>query len=175
MTVIPWTNQAMTVYHGTTLTYAQEIEAGNISVARGKLHRDFGRGFYTTTVYRRARRWANIKAKETPDDPNPRVVEIILRREDLAALGYLAFVNGSRSASDLWSFIHYCRKGATDHGRIALSASGERMSYYDVVFGPIAADWERKIAMQDADQISFHTEKAEQVLNSASTRRIILT
>ncbi len=44
----------------------------------------------------------------------------------------LAFIRGDFHADDFWSLIHYCRNGATDHGRAAPLA---------VVYGPVAAFW----------------------------------
>jgi hypothetical protein len=84
----------------------------------------------------------------------------------LAGLDTLAFVRGDFYADDYWSLIHYCRKGALDHSR---SSPG----YYDIVYGPVAAFWNQRMIVADADQISFHTLSAENVLNSSFWKRII--
>jgi hypothetical protein len=74
------------------------------------------------------------------------------------------FVRGDFSAQDYWSFVHYRRRGATDHRR---GVPGK--IYYDVVYGPVAAFWNQRMIIADADQISFHTGDAETLLNSGST------
>lgn len=48
-----------------------------------------------------------------------------------------------------------------------------RFSYYDLVYGPVAAFWNQRMTIADADQISFHTTKAEAVLNKSLRRQII--
>ena len=47
-----------------------------------------------------------------------------------------------------------------------------KATWYDMVCGPVAAFWQQRSAMLDADQYSFHTVAAEKVLNSvlAATR-----
>jgi hypothetical protein len=52
-----WTNQLLTLYHGTLNTHVPSILAG-VNVNRGRAHTDFGKGFYTTTVETQARAWA---------------------------------------------------------------------------------------------------------------------
>jgi len=36
----------------------------------------------------------------------------------------------------------------------------EFWNWYDTASGPVAAFWEQRVAMQGADQFSFHTQKA---------------
>jgi hypothetical protein len=95
------------------------------------------------------------------------VIEITINRLSLAYLEAIAFVRGDFDADDYWSLIHHCRKGALDHARVPPA------QYYDVVYGPVAAFWNQRMVVADADQISFHTASAENVLNSSSRRRII--
>jgi hypothetical protein len=135
---------------------------------------DFGPGFYTTTIKRQAHRWAIRVAEEQREASllhEAAVVEILLSRDEVAGLQFLAFVDKDARAEQFWSFVHYCRKGAMDHGRELPGAA--RRGYYDVVFGPVAASWRRSIAMARADQVSFHTEEALRLLNTKARRRII--
>lgn len=75
---------------------------------------------------------------------------------------------GHFDASDFWSFVRHCRGGAPDHGR----PDG---TYHDVVMGPLVGScrWKQMMAMHDADQISFHTPRAEALLNRCLRRQVI--
>jgi len=112
-----WNNQDIVLYHGTVDSVALAIETGVILVSRGRTHTDFGPGFYTTTLLRQAHTWA-AQIASSKAGTKPAVIEITLGREDLAQLETLAFVRGDFHADDFWSLVHYCRKGATDHGRM---------------------------------------------------------
>jgi hypothetical protein len=163
----PWTDQDIILYHGTVDTAAAAIVAGPIQTCFGRTHTDFGPGFYTTTLRRQAHTWAAQIAATKPG-VLPAVVQLQLARNDLATLQGLTFVRGDFDADDFWSLVHYCRNGATDHGRPPPLAS-----YYDVVYGPVAAFWNQRMSIADADQLSFHTPAAEAVLNKTSRKRII--
>jgi hypothetical protein len=161
-----WTNQDVVVFHGTVDSFATSIVSG-VTVGHGKPNTDFGRGFYTTTVVRQAQMWA-AQLSATRPGTSPAVIEITIKRLSLASLETLAFVRGDFAADDYWSLVHHCRKGALDHGRLPPAPS-----YYDVVYGPVAAFWNQRMVVADADQISFHTMAAEMVLNTSSRTRII--
>ena len=135
-------------------------------MSRGRTRTDFGPGFYTTTLLRQAHTWAaEIAASKV--GTKPAVIEITVRREDLAQLETLAFARGDFHADDYWSLVHHCRKGAMDHGRVLPK------TYYDLVYGPVAAFWNQRMTIADADQVSFHTTNAEAILNKSVRRRII--
>jgi hypothetical protein len=162
-----WTNQDIVLYHGTVDTFAGVIVRGPIRTSLGRTHTDFGPGFYTTTLLRQAHTWAAQIAASRPGTL-PAVVELQISRSDLAGLQTLAFVRGDFHAEDFWSLIHYCRNGAADHGRPA-----HLPAYYDLVYGPVAAFWNQRMTIADADQVSFHTAPAEAVLNKSPRKRII--
>jgi hypothetical protein len=164
-----WTNQDIVLYHGTTVEAARAIEAGHIDLRYGKRGADFGPGFYTTTMRGQASRWARRIADEWSSDPA--LVELVLSREDLTKLESLAFVDGQFGAEQFWSFVYYCRNGATDHGRPG--RGGIASASYDVVFGPVSRVWWLRRAFHGADQVSFHTANAVRVLNAAAQRRMI--
>ena len=166
----PWTNQDLVLYHGTIDTFAAAIVAGPILTSRGRTHTDFGPGFYTTTIRRQAHMWAAQIAATRPGT-TAAVVQLVVSREDLAGLDALAFVRGDFHADDFWSLVHYCRQGAIDHGRLPVAPHSA--SKYDVVYGPVAAFWNQRMAIADADQVSFHTPRAEVVLNRCARTRII--
>lgn len=163
----PWTNQPIVLYHGTLDTRARVILESGVNVASGMPGKDFGRGFYTTTVRQQADDWA-WRLSHRSGGNKPAVLEISIDRGALAELDILAFVRGERDAEDFWSLVAYCRSGAHDHNRPVATAC------YDVVIGPVTAFWEQRVSMLGADQISFHTHRAEELLNSdrANWRRV---
>ena len=114
-----WTNQDIVLYHGTTVEAAREIAASGIDLRYGTRQRDFGPGFYTTTMEGQTRRFAK-KVVQLPSrrlSGEAAVVELTIDREDLASLYFLGFVEGGFDAEQFWSFVHSCRNGAVDHGR----------------------------------------------------------
>ena len=161
-----WSNQDIIVYHGTVDTFAPMIVSGPVLVSKGKPNTDFGPGFYTTTLKRQAQMWA-AQISATQPGTNPAVIEITINRHSLASLDTIAFVRGDFDADDYWSLIHHCRKGALDHGRVP------PLACYDVVYGPVAAFWNQRMSIADADQISLHTTAAEAVLNVSVRKRML--
>jgi len=177
-TPVNWSNQPLVVYHGTIDVYAQNI-LQHVRVAAGSQMADFGQGFYTTTVLQQAITWAEQKRlRSTRGHPQaaPAVLEFKVDRNRLASLSSLCFVRGHFNAEEYWSFIWHCRKpgGAGHH----FYKPDKKTAYglYDVVSGPINAMWTQRIATYDGDQISFHTQAAENLLNNrhqTSIKRVI--
>ena len=154
-----WTNQNITLYHGTIQKNVTSILNGVTLTGIGQRYNDFGPGFYTTTMQRQAEAWASQRASQTGGQAA--VVAFTLRRDNLAPLETLWFVRGAYDADDFWSLVFHCRSGGQDHGR----TGGSR--WYDVVVGSVAAFWQQRVALYDYDQMRFHTRKAFDVLNSA--------
>lgn len=163
----PWTNQDILLYHGTVDTFVPPLTSRLVRSSAGKPGTDFGPGFYTTTVKAQAHMWA-VQLSASRAGTSPAVVEFSVSRDALARVETLAFVRGDFNADDFWSLVHYCRNGATDHGR-----PHPQRPYYDVVYGPVAAFWNQRMIIAGADQISFHTPVADAVLNLHIGRRII--
>jgi hypothetical protein len=161
-----WSNQDIVLYHGTVDAFVLPLTSGGVLSSTGKPGTDFGPGFYTTTVLTQAQMWA-FQLSASRSGTTPAVVEFTVGREALANLETLAFVRGDFQADNFWSLVHYCRKGATDHSRTP------PRSYYDVVYGPVAAFWNQRMLISGADQISFHTPAADAVLNLRPGRRIM--
>lgn len=162
-----WTNGPLVLYHGTTDDAAAAIKKPSrarphsIDFNRCKLFRDFGKGFYLTTVLRQAESWANEKFRQRPKSKRV-VCSTVLRfevdRNQLAPLLSLCFVTDS-SNPDYWDFVKHCRKrGATQATHLL-----EGDKNYDVVFGPVSLGRQR-LVIKDADQVSFHTEAALNIL-----------
>jgi hypothetical protein len=159
-----WTNQHLTLYHGTLDVHVQSILAG-INVNQGRAHTDFGKGFYTTTVERQARAWA-WQLSQRSSGTLPAVVRFDVDRDSLAAFECVWFVRGNFDADDFWSLIFHCRTGRSNHGRAT------NQGWYDVAIGPVAASWRQRLTIYDADQISFHTVRAANLLHSSNPRSI---
>lgn len=158
-----WTNQNLALYHGTVDAAVAAVLTG-INLNKGRRFTDFGQGFYTTTVERQAITWAWVVSQQHPGTL-PAVIRFDVDRDKLASLEYLWFVRGNYDADDFWSFIFYCRQGKSAHGRIT--------GWYDIVIGPVAASWRQRLAIFDADQVSFHTDKAASLLKNSNPRRIL--
>jgi len=160
-----WTNQPICLYHGTIRRFAESIVRDGVDVARGGLRRDFGQGFYVTTLLSQAREWA-IEIGRDRDEPHA-VVQLTLDRIALGSLRTLAFVRGELDAVDYWSFVAYCRQGKR---RAPVSDKD-----YDVVYGPVARFWggpRTSVVHRNYDQISFHGEAAQRVLRDSDQCKV---
>jgi hypothetical protein len=161
-----WSNQDITLYHGTLLEHTGSI-LQKINLNKCKDITDFGKGFYTTTVLSHAVFWANATVTALTSG-QPAVVRFTVSRNALAELESLWFVIWNY-ADDFWSFIEHCRGGLSfDHGR-AVHNNG----WYDIVVGPVTDVRLPRMVLRDHDQISFHTERAIKVLNDQSHKSII--
>jgi uncharacterized protein DUF3990 len=165
-----WTNQWIRLCHGTSTPAATAITTSGVLVSTGRPGTDFGPGFYTTTLERQARFWAwQLWARRVTGGPAgaaslaPAVVYADIDRDALAGLDCLAFVRGDFDADDFWSLVVHCRTGGMDHAR---GSAGK--TKYDVVVGPVAAMWQQRTIIAGADQMSFHTPRAQAVLNRIS-------
>ncbi len=183
-----WPNTAadkISLYHGCTNDDRKAIESGrndpvrgllHIDVRMGRINTDFGRGFYTTTVERQARFWAWERyyhpkfARRTGNSPV--VLRFEVTRHELAKLLSLCFVlAGYNSENGYWSLVQYCRQSdprsnppiVQDHKGPFNDGAND---WYDICYGPVSAFWKQQVAMVDADQISFHTDRAATILSA---------
>jgi hypothetical protein len=154
---ITWTNQPVVLYHGTSSTSAESIKNG-ISLTYSHRLTDFGRGFYTTTLWTQAVTWAYDRVAVSGG--TPAVVGFEVSRDQLAELDTLSFVRGDFNAEDFWSLVFHCRTGKAGHRR-------PQKTWYDVVYGPVAAFWKQRLAIYGVDQTSFHTKKAVKILDGS--------
>jgi hypothetical protein len=164
-TIMPW--PPLTLFHGTVDAHVPVIQSG-IDLTKCFAETDFGPGFYTSTLEVQARFWANERAramnfnKQSPP-VNAAVMVYQIDRDEIARLSSLCFVRGHRDANDFWQFVEFCRNGSPNHG--CTFPSG----FYDVVYGPVAGHWRQRNAMDDSDQISFHTIDAIKILKYIRT------
>lgn len=109
----------MILYHGST----ECVAAPEIRV--GKVYLDFGVGFYTTTSYEQAERWAKIKMRRTNES---RGYVSVYEFDDESAEKELD-IQIFQAADEQWlTFVVNSRKGI---------ASKEKM---DIHIGPVADD-----------------------------------
>jgi Protein of unknown function (DUF3990) len=179
----PWQpdrSEYVILWHGCTAFDKSAIEKNGIDVTHCAPDTDFGRGFYTSTLERQARQWAWGRFYKwqwhnpTATGNQPVVLRFRVRRytlqplkgpldEGLDELASLAFVLADYHYEDYWSLVQHCRQSTAtvlnDHRRLP-------GGWYDLVSGPVAAFWEQRVAMNDADQFSFHTQKAVGLLNA---------
>ena len=109
----------MRLYHGSTVTVKHP------SLRLGRANTDFGKGFYTTTDYEQAARWARIRRRrEQSEEAIVTVYEVddhLLQRIDLRIMEY-------HGATEGWlNFVVNNRRSAPLHD-------------YDIVLGPVAND-----------------------------------
>jgi Protein of unknown function (DUF3990) len=186
----PARSEFITLWHGTISSARKGIEAG-IDLTACAVDRDFGRGFYTTTLERQARFWAREQffswqeKNPTATGERPVVLRFQVRRysaktvankrdRGLDGLNFLDFIRGEFGNEDYWSLIQHCRssipKGWT--GAAEETVHDHRRTpggWYDEVAGPVAAFWEQRVVMADADQYSFHTPAAVEILDDLIT------
>src|SRR5437867_2354534 len=167
MAVIPpWTNPVVELFHGTLDIHVPAILAG-VHVAAGPAHRDFGRGFYTTTLFTQARALALRRARGVTGAAA--VIRFRLDRNALADLESLWFVRGDPGATDYWELVRHCRVSGGNHNR----GLGHG-NWYDVVVGPVAASWGRQPSViAGYDQVSFHSARAAQLLDAGNPVRVL--
>jgi len=104
----------------------------------------------------------------------PVVIRFKIARAELAQLTSLSFTLAEYEADDYWSLVQHCRKSrravgkkaevVLDHGGPMLEDGRE---WFDVISGPVVADWRQRAAFAGMDQISFHTSNAIGLLNGA--------
>ncbi len=160
----------MTLWHGCTARDAVQIQK-KIDLNKSRCDADFGRGFYLTSLERQARQWAWYRfyslSPRQRSGTTAQVLKFRVPRAKLARLEFLAFVLPSYDNLDLWSLVQHCRQSPPapgHHHHNHPDASARPDGWYDMVIGPVAAFWQQRVAMVDADQISFHTKKAVDIL-----------
>ena len=147
----------MKLYHGSTVAVRKP------SVNRGRPTVDFGQGFYTTTSYEQAKKWAELKRKRT-SAPYAVVTEYEVADDILQGRYTTLFFSGP--TQEWLDFVVSNRKG---NGTAA----------YDLTMGPVANDqlyatirlYEQGVVTASAaiemlrthllfDQLAFHNQHA---------------
>ncbi|MDR1585460.1 MAG: DUF3990 domain-containing protein [Prevotellaceae bacterium] len=161
----------MKFYHG---TLTPSVEHPDLSKCR--LSTDFGKGFYTTTSFEQAKKWALLKQKRS-HATNAYVSEYEIDDHILQSNKYIIRV--FTGATDDWlQFVINNRKGRPSE-------------FYDLVMGPVANDslyatlllYEQGVLSAAAaieqlkkhklfDQLSFHSDKAIQTLRFIKSKEV---
>lgn len=97
------------------------------------------------------------------------MLRITLDRRALARLEAIVFVRGSAAAEDFWGFVGHCRSG---------NAHRPDGTYYDVAYGPVVKGyWKaaKRQVWEDYDQVSFHTQTAQDMLNNKEACTVEVT
>ena len=147
----------MKLYHASTVAVRKP------SVNRGRPTVDFGQGFYTTTSYEQAKKWAELKRKRT-SAPHAVVTEYEVADDILQGRYTTLFFSGP--TQEWLDFVVSNRKG---NGTAA----------YDLTMGPVANDqlyatirlYEQGVVTASAaiemlrthllfDQLAFHNQHA---------------
>lgn len=147
----------MKLYHGSTVAVRKP------SVNRGRPTVDFGQGFYTTTSYEQAKKWAELKRKRT-SAPHAVVTEYEVADDILQGRYTTLFFSGP--TQEWLDFVVSNRKG---------NGTGA----YDLTMGPVANDqlyatirlYEQGVVTASAaiemlrthllfDQLAFHNQTA---------------
>ena len=167
--------ECIVLWHGCTSWDLEGIMADAavlIDPRVGRTDLDFGRGCYTTSSQRQARHWSWKRYYDTPlGSPGHSgiplqavVLKFRVPLARLAPLDSLHFVLGDYDDERFWSLVQYCRQSppgvARNHHHPTRSDG-----WYDVVTGPVADFWKQRSTMRQADQVSFHTQTAVDVLN----------
>lgn len=151
----------MKLYHGSTVT----VKRPNIQ--KGRKATDFGKGFYTTTNFEQAKKWALLKRNR--EQGNKAVVSVYEIPDDILDGDFT--VRHFAGATKEWlDFVVNNRRGKSTEE-------------YELVMGPVANDqlyatirlYEQGVITADAaiemlkthklfNQLSFHTERAVSLL-----------
>ena len=160
----------MKLYHGSSVVVRKPL------IERGRKTTDFGKGFYTTTDFEQAARWARIKRERL--GYGKAVVSVydfderFLEADEFQVLRY-------QGATEKWlDFVVQNRKGVLEH-------------HYDLVMGPVANDrlyatiimYEKGDLSVEAaivqlkthvlfDQLSFHSREALKCLRFVSSEEV---
>lgn len=147
----------MKLYHGSLVTVKKP------SVLKGRNTVDFGKGFYTTTSFEQAQKWADLKRKRS--GVSRAVVSVYEAPDDLLN-GRYATLNFTGPTKEWLDFVVKNRKGQGD-------------GHYDLTMGPVANDqlyatirlYEQGVVTAAAaidmlkthvlfDQLAFHNQAA---------------
>lgn len=177
-----WTkpvSQYIILWHGCTTDDKAAIEQNKVQVSICRPNTDFGRGFYTTTIKRQAQHWAWNRFYDPKFTRRTGIQPVVLRfrvdRHKLAKLTCISFGLGDYYNDDLWSLIQHCRQSTPPNDplpHVVNDHAGpvvDNGDWYDIACGPVAAFWDHRVAMQDADQVSFHTQRAADLLDDLIT------
>lgn len=159
----------MRLYHGSTVV----VKRPNIQ--KGRKATDFGRGFYTTTNFEQAKKWALLKKNREQSD---RAIVSVYEVPDNILEGEFVVRHFAGATKEWLEFVVNNRKGKSTED-------------YELVMGPVANDqlyatirlYEQGVITADAaiemlkthklfNQFSFHTERVAVLLKFVEAVKI---
>lgn len=159
----------MKLYHGSTVTVRRP------NIQKGRKATDFGRGFYTTTSFEQAKKWALLKKNR--EQSNMAVVSVYEVPDNILE-GKFVVRHFSGATKEWLKFVVDNRKGKST-------------KRYELVMGPVANDqlyatirlYEQEVITANAaiemlkthklfDQLSFHTERVVSLLRFVEAIKI---
>ena len=146
-----WDSRDVLLWHGTTLDRALSIVLHGPDLSRSRKSMDFGQGFYLTTREKRAVDWSRKAVHRT--GKQPAVVRWTVPYDDFLAWPKVAFADAGQTADDFWRFIQMNREMTTPH-------RSRPHGFFDIVIGPVSANYQRLSPVRELDQVSFHTDAA---------------
>lgn len=151
----------MKLYHGST------VAVKHPNIQKGRNATDFGKGFYTTTNFEQAKKWALLKKNREQGD---KAVVSVYEVPDNILDGEFTVHHFAGATKEWLEFVVNNRKGKTTE-------------VYELVMGPVANDqlyatirlYEQGVITANAaiemlkthklfDQLSFHTERVAVLL-----------
>lgn len=159
----------MKLYHGST------VVVKNPTIVKGRKATDFGKGFYTTTDFKQAEKWANLqKARKQTEKA---IVSIYEVPDNILELD-IKILHFSGATKEWLEFVVNNRKNY-------------KTEKYDIVMGPVANDrlyftitlYEDKEITANAaiemlkahilfDQLSFHTPETISLLKFTESKEV---
>jgi hypothetical protein len=168
MPLPPWStnDDRVVLFHGCLAHHAADISMYGVDLNQCDTRTDFGRGFYLTTLEKQARTFAEAKARSPNNFPvsGPAVVRFRIPWSRLAVLESISFVVPNDDGARFWRLVKHCRAlPPTPEG----THKDPPNRWYDIAMGPVALRWqnEERVARPHSDQISFHTQRAVDILN----------
>jgi len=154
----------MLVYHGSTF----KVEQPNLEVLNHRT--DFGKGFYTTSDYNQAERWAKIKRKRLHANSSYINVYEYIENNNLNILDFkktteewLKFVFKNRE-SNILAHKYDIVKGPVANDNLYFTLSSYEKGAYD-----FEETIKRLKAYTLVNQLSFHTIKALETISYVKT------
>ncbi len=160
----------MTIYHGSTVP----VEHPEIRVGKNLL--DFGIGFYTTTSYDQAERWAKIKMRRENKDTGYVAVytfdyesakkNTVIRQFETASIEWLLFVVNNRRG------VPFTEQVDMHIGPVADDTIYQTIRFFESGVYDAAETVKRLKTETLHDQWAFHTEKILSYLQFTAYKKI---
>lgn len=166
------------VYHGTTSNWLESIKE-SISLKRGSKWADFGQGFYTTSNFDQARKWAEKRRNSYNTfqlNSKTFVDAVVITYElDLEKINHLRGIIFDKQSEEWIKFIYRnrSRKESFKHnydyvfGSVADGNVDRLIKDYDddiISIDELRESIRHKFELDTSNQLSFHSQRAIELL-----------